>query len=591
VFAGGLFVSGQDSYTFFVPDPRIRILDPSVARKIAAGEVIERPQSVVRELLDNAIDASATSIDIHLEGGGNDLVRVVDNGIGMGPDDLDRCYLPHATSKITSDQDLLRVTTLGFRGEALASIAAVSRLTVTSRERDADGPAFRVEVHAGKLEKSGQAGGPPGTSVEAEGLFFNMPARKQFLKRPQSEFGMVKSVVSERALAYPEIAFRLFSNGEPKLVLQPAGLVERINTVYPQRIEPAKLHVLHGAGEGFEFTIVAGEPSASRRDRKMIQTFVNGRRIRDYGLTQAIEYSYREHLHGGLFPVCLILLDCSPETVDFNIHPAKREVRLRHFPRIHRAIVDSLSAYLQPFNRSASGTEYRDESPDLDWYMRHPHRDNIERTTFDLSRSFEVPERTGFVAETGESAGIPAVGESGTPFRYLGQLFGLFLVAEVGDTLYLVDQHAAHEKIIFDRLRSGSTSQDLLVPVEFETEPEESAVLDDHLADLERLGLRLERNGEHGWRVTGVPASVEIETEDLVEMVLDLAGQPSDFERQLYASMSCRAAVMDGDIIARETAVSIIRDSLGMKNARCPHGRPIWAEFSRDTLMHLVGRI
>jgi DNA mismatch repair protein MutL len=599
----------------------IRILSEAVARKIAAGEVIERPQSVVRELLDNSLDAGATIIDVRLEAGGNDLIRVTDNGSGMGREDLQRCYLPHATSKIVTDDDLLRLRTLGFRGEALSSMAAISRLTVTSMPTTASEGSepvavpHRIEIHGGKLIGISPAAGGSGTTVEVSGLFYNVPARKQFLKRAQSESALVRSALVDKAIAFPEVTFRLFAGDELKLFLPAGGRIERIVAAYAERVQPALLQSLTGSGEGFQFEIVAGEPSAARKDRKLVQLFVNRRRIWEYALVQAVEYAYRDHLHGGLFPVAFLFLDVEPALVDFNIHPAKREARFRNLPDIHRRVVDVVSSYLHVFQRASVPTALGSDSPNLtgfdsttrtaavadspwkpyspdranagpvragspadhgasgQWRPIHGHRHPTGNATYDLSRSFELPDET-----TGD-------------FRYLGQLFGLFLVVERGDRLFLVDQHAAHERIIYDRLKLGAAGQDLLIPVQFGADATEGDVLEQQSAELIRLGITIRRTGPENWELVSVPASVEMEAEELIGMIRELATRPADFSREIYASMSCRAAVMDGDIISRATAMSIISESLGLENARCPHGRPIWAEFSRDHLMQIVGRI
>lgn len=579
--------------------PRIHILPDQVARKIAAGEVIERPLSVVRELLDNSLDAGASETEVHLESGGNELVRVVDNGMGMGVEDLEHCYLPHATSKIRTDADLLHVRTLGFRGEALGSIAAVSRLAVTSLPSAEGSVPHRIEVHGGALITSGPAPGSRGTSVEVRTLFYNIPARKRFLKRPQSESSLVRSVFVDKALAHPEVSFRLFSESELRLYLPAADRIGRIAAAFPSQSEPALLQELGGSGDGFRFTIIAGEPSGARRDRKHLQVFVNRRRIREYALVQAMEYAYRDYLHGGLFPVAYLFLEVEPELVDFNVHPAKREARFRNMPAIHRRIVDTLASHLRAFNRSVppdlsvpptlaglqTGSDHHQRnrtagSPPAQW---SPTNTNLRTPTprygpaYDLSRSFQLPEEP----DNGGAARV----------RYLGQIFGLFLVVERADRLYLVDQHAAHERIIYDRLKDGSAAQKMLFPVQFDLDPESGAALEEHRTELAHLGITVHRTEPEVWELTSVPAAVAVDTGELIGMIRELCGRPADFSRELYASMSCRAAIKDGDVVSPATALAIVSEALALANARCPHGRPIWAEYSREDLMRLVGRL
>ncbi|MBU8914217.1 MAG: DNA mismatch repair endonuclease MutL, partial [Spirochaetales bacterium] len=541
-------------------------------------------------------------IDVHLESGGNDLIRVTDDGSGMTRENLERCYLPHATSKITTDDDLLRLRTLGFRGEALSSMAAVSRLTVTSMRLlpgvDAPQPPaavpHRIQVHGGKLIEVAPAAGSPGTSVEVANLFFNVPARKRFLKRAQSESALVRATLVDKALAFPDVTFRLFSGNDLKLFLPAGGRTDRITAAYPERTEPALLHSLAGSGDGFTFEIIAGEPTAPRKDRKQVQIFVNRRRIWEFGLVQAIEYGYRDYLHGGLFPVAYLFLEVEPDLVDFNIHPAKREARFRNLPEIHRRVVETLGSYLRTFDRASMRSPFGSDTPrlpdfgsaasgagvaDSPWKPAPSDRGSFAAggrppgASYDLSRSLELPDETG------------------TDFRYLGQLFGLFLVVERDDRLFLVDQHAAHERILYDRLSQGSAGQELLFPLKFGAEKDYGDVLEQQKGELEKLGIEIRQIGPEIWELVSVPASIGMEAEELIDMIRELAARPEDFSRELYASMACRAAIMDGDIISRATAMSIISDALELTNARCPHGRPIWAEFSREQLMKIVGRI
>jgi DNA mismatch repair protein MutL len=571
---------------------RIHILSPSVARKIAAGEVIDRPAAVVRELMENSLDAGATSVDVLMEAGGNDLIRVTDNGGGMTREDLELCYRAHATSKIATDDDLMHVDTLGFRGEALGSMAAVSRLTVVSAPPD--GVPHRLRVQAGRLQEIAPAAGSPGTTVEVADLFYNLPARRRFLKRPQSESALVRSVFTDRALAFPDASFRLFSGAEMRLFLQPGDRVARIAAAYPEKTEPSLLHALAGSGDGFAFELIAGEPSAARRDRKQLQVFVNRRRVWEYALVQAVEYAYRDYLHGGLYPTGYLFLDVQPELIDFNIHPAKREVRFRNLPDIHRRIVDVLQGYLRTFDRRAAiGGGWEAELTGL---AERPATGALARETpggagdagslalrtepggtgsavaYDLTRTFEIPQ---------EPHG----------FRYLGQLFGLFLVVERENRLFLVDQHAAHERIIYEQLRNGPAAQELLFPLAFDVDSGEDEVLAAHRDELAHMGIGIEQREPGTWELTSTPASVEVDAESLVELIRELADRPADFQRELFASISCRAAVMDGDILSRSAALGIVTSAMEMTNARCPHGRPIWAEFSREELMRLVERM
>ena len=571
---------------------RINVLPEAVARRIAAGEVIERPAGVVRELIDNSLDASASRIDVTLEAGGIDLISVRDNGLGMSPDDLSMSVLPHATSKIASLEDLQRVQTMGFRGEALASVAAVSRLEILSAR---DGfTAHRILVDGGRADEIAPTAASRGTTVSVSNLFYNVPARRQFLKRAASEASLARAVFADKAVPFPEVEFAMTSGQQPRTYLGAGSLVDRIAAVYPSRVEPSHLVELTVSGDGFTGTIIAGEPGFPRKDRKNIQVFVNRRRIWEYALVQAVEYAYRDYLHGGLYPTAFLFLEVEPSLVDFNIHPAKREARFRSLPEIHRRVVAELRDYLRAFNtrtlvqtadlafaeptRSYS-VQPRDavaapatRPPEAIARIPHhptPAAPRVPESTFDLSRTLGPPSDRGF--------------------RYLGQVMNLFLAVEVGDSLYLVDQHAAHERIIYDRLRQSGAGQELLFPVRIEATLSESGELERQRPVLEALGIRLERSGS-AWELTAIPAAAGLDPETIAALLMEQLPQPDDFEAELYASLSCRAAVMDGDVLAPETAEMIISGVIGLDNARCPHGRPVWIEWQLDDLKRLVGR-
>ncbi|MFW6329235.1 MAG: DNA mismatch repair endonuclease MutL, partial [Alkalispirochaetaceae bacterium] len=279
----------------------VAVLPESVARRIAAGEVIERPASVVRELLDNSIDAGAASVTVEIRSGGLESIRVDDDGAGMSRDDLELCWKPHATSKISRAEDLTHCRTLGFRGEALSSVAAVSRLEIRSRQAGAEA-GHRLLVSNNRLEALEPAATSPGTTVAVDGLFYNLPGRKRFLKTPRSEAQQIRKVILEKALPQPEIRFRLIADGKEQLLLPAGSLEERAGALFGDKVAPQSIHRLEGSGEGFSLTVLAADPSQVRRDRKQIYTFVNGRRLREYALLQAVDYAFTDTMHGGLYP-------------------------------------------------------------------------------------------------------------------------------------------------------------------------------------------------------------------------------------------------------------------------------------------------
>lgn len=572
------------------------MLPEAVARRIAAGEVIDRPNAVVRELLDNSLDAGAREIDLRITGGGNERIEVTDDGHGMSRADIERCYLSHATSKIQTDSDLDHVRTLGFRGEALSSIAAVSRLEVRSRSDEEEGT--RLVVDAGKLKALEPIGAKPGTTVTVDDLFYDLPARRRFLKRPQSESAAIRTVFLEKALPFPDVHFRLSTGTDLKINLPPSDLLQRIALAYPAYVNPARMRSLDVSGEGFSAQIYAADPQQARGDRRGLQVYVNRRRVWEYALVQAIEYAFDSYARGGLHPVVYLFLQIDPELVDFNIHPAKREVRIRILSQIHRAIVRGLADFLRAFDL------HRPINPRLgrefarDDVVRHGEpqfepprglsRYARQQPSYDLARRFSPPGATDDRRQEAEEQPLDAASHEG--MRLIGQLFDLFLAVEADDRLYLVDQHAAHERLIFDRLRAGSPRQTLLLPIAIELDEEQAERAGELLEALRTAGFDLVRVNAQLWELRAVPATISLTEERLHELLLDALSVPENVERELYATIACRAAVKDGDRLDPQTALSIASDALALQNARCPHGRPLWVEISREHLLEMVQR-
>ncbi len=576
---------------------RIRILRDSVARQIAAGEVIDRPFSVVRELLDNSIDAGSTSVDVYVEAGGVSSVRVVDNGSGMTKEDLDLCWHSHATSKIEQVEDLDRLVSLGFRGEALASMAACSRLTITSKTPESP-TAHRLRVDSSKLVSLEVSPGETGTVVEVADLFYSLPARRKFLKTPSAETTMCKSTLIEKSLPFPNVSFRFFSGGEMKLYLPAAAsLDERIQAAHPTVVNPDLLHRVEAKAAGFTLTVVMGGPSLYRRDRRYIWTYVNNRRINEFALTHAVEYGFADHIPGGNFPVAFLFISVDPELVDFNVHPAKREARFRNLPEIHHALVTAIGEHLQRFKVSFSNpragaspgappaAETREEA------ARFVSAAEERRAKHRPTARFGGPLPHSVERLSGELAPRPAP-PAPEKIHYYGQVFRLFLLASVEDRLFIVDQHAAHERVLFERLRSRpGPPQNLLVPVTFEATPDEERMLEANVGFCKSVGVELWKRERGSWEIRSVPSGFRSLEDEIVDFAKRARGGRRELEQELYARMSCRAAIKEGDSIDEMTALELIRQTFELEIARCPHGRPIWYELSRDELHHLVGRL
>lgn len=593
------------------PSRRVKILRDSVAQKIAAGEVIDRPFSVVRELLDNALDAGADRLDLHLEQGGIRKIRLADNGRGMTPEDLKLCWQPHATSKISEVEDLESLSSLGFRGEALSSIASCSRLTLISRPADA-AEGWQISIHGGEQKKWTPLRAAKGTVVDVSDLFYALPARRRFMKSPSAETRLCRTTLMEKALPFPQCAFQLHTDGKLRLNLPPASLKERVVQAFEGTLPAGMLEELSHEGDSFSIKVIAGRPELQRKDRRRIQIFINRRRVDEYALVQAVEYGYRGVLPGGVFPTALVFIEVDPSLIDINIHPAKREVRFRDRGSLHKTIVYLLeemnrnqreravrlsiprSPYAQgDLAQEKSFLPSPEQAPDSD-PPRHPvppgpdklfpSRHRIQNTKTFLSAQKDLSLQSDVPAEPRETR---------TPsFRYHGQIMKLFLLAEVEDRLLIIDQHAAHERIIYDSLRQGThPSQGLLPPWELDLSREEAQFLFDQRDSLGKLGFSVEGTPEEGLRLTSLPASLREEGEGIIELLTTQAGNFGAWERRLYAQISCRSAIKDGEILDEITGRDLVRRALALPEPRCPHGRPVWFELSRQELFEFLGRL
>jgi len=565
---------------------RIHILPPEEARRIAAGEVIDRPAALIREFIDNAIDSGASNIDVSIEGGGSKKAEVADDGIGMGRDDLALCALAHATSKINSLDDLRTSSTLGFRGEALASVAAAAHLEIISSASDGD--SWRLDVGPGDTNPVHieHAGRTRGSTVRALNLYDTMPARKQFLKREGSEAALCRQVFVEKALPFYRIAFRFNQDGLLKNFFPAvSSLKERFAASLPDENNKSFLHEIHVNGEGFYADIVIGGPEIYRSDRRLLYVFANGRRIQDYSLMQAMEYGTQGWFPNGVHPVGAVYLNIDPSLADFNIHPAKREARFMDPGAIHQAITAALRDYfhhitIKQKNISAQNIYEPEQNllvtEALD--RKHPVADKVVYDT-------EAIKNINFVRIAAEEK--PSYDE----IKYAGRAFGLFIMVECNNKIYIIDQHAAHERILYNRFLAGNIpKQELLVPLSFNTENnEEDKFLESKKAELANLAIVIDRDG-NGWRIDALPGGWHMNDTETVQAILELSKAGENFGERWAATLSCHQAIRDGDYIDEKTALSLAKDAFALPDPRCPHGRPIWTEISREALCKAVRR-
>ncbi len=618
----------------------VKILNTEVARKIAAGEVIDRPNAIVRELMDNAIDSGADHIAVEVTSGGIEKIRVIDNGCGMSEDDLKMCAHPHATSKIETETDLLNLSTLGFRGEALSSMAAVSRLEIKSGSLVMN--ASVTEDHIIK-----PCSPISGTIVQTSGLFENFPARRQFLKRPASEALLCRTTFEEKVLPWKDIEFTLSIDGEEKLNLAKCPTLKERFVQALELFESADLfYEVSGkaADKSFSFTLVIGEPSVSRTTRKNIYIYVNGRRITEYSLVQAIEYGAQGFFPNGLHPVACLFVEMDSSLVDFNIHPAKREARFKDASILHHAVSSSTRDFFKQYTKQTmtedstqpgisslfSFDESLDDKPlnvashtfsELNrtnssgfkstGKSSYPHG-NYQTSSYPKSSSyriannktsFEYSEKLAkmaadldedFARNSGSKNYLPSDYKNDEDdFHFVGSTLGTFLIAEKNDTLYIIDQHAAHERSIYDTIMKTTTEkQTLLVPYVIQTESKaDDAYLTQIQKQLNEAGYEGKNCGKGRWEFTTVPARWKGTEEDLKNDLLDRRIQPFDIINAVAASTACRMAVKAGDILDQDTAAHIARIALELPDPHCPHGRPVFTSITRKQLYQLVKRI
>lgn len=573
-----------------------------MAQRIAAGEVIDRPQAIVRELIDNALDAQASHIEIEIEQGGISSIRILDDGTGMTREDLAICCESHATSKILSVEDLYHISTLGFRGEALASVAACSRLKIMSSFMHQQ--TYTLEIDEGRISEPVIGGYAKGTTIEVRDLFYSIPGRRNFLKSPQAEAAACKRTVIEKALAFPKISFKFSSNGRLVLYLPAAEPVKRTLDAYPKKMDPSFVrHVTERCGS-FSLSLICTSASIYRGDRKFIQIFVNDRRIDEYALVQAVQYGYADHLPGGCFPYCFVHITIDPELVDFNIHPAKREVKLRNGREIHHQLVQTIKKFLLEEHRAAiseakapveqrSFSFSRKQEPSSASNVRIPPPSYTPQYRKDLRRDDQWIERArrSFSPDL-EQQDRPVVEDQQETFdfTYFGQLFGVFLIVEKDDELYLIDQHAAHEKILYREMAAEQEVQKLLIPIELEIAEQDEFTLQKHLKEYDQAGIQIERiNGR--WQLCGIPRFAAGIEQEIVQSLEEGQIAPEEITRKLYATATCRKAVKEGDVLDGLTARRLIKEAFSLEIPRCPHGRPIWKIITRDQLYHDVERL
>lgn len=584
---------------------RIRVLTDGVINRIAAGEVVERPASVVKELVENSLDAGATRVEIRVAAGGRQAIEVADDGCGMSREDALLCLERHATSKLADSSDLEAIGTYGFRGEAISSVAAVSQFRVTTATEP--GAATEIRVRGGRIESVEAVSGARGTTILAERLFFNVPARRKFLRAPATELAHVTRHVTRLALAHPEVAFVLRADERTHIETRAvAGRGERIAELYGaealERLIPFREERPGLVVEGY-----AGLPAEARPRRDRQHLFVNGRAVQDRTLMHAVGASYRNRTIPGQHATLFLFVDVDPAEVDVNVHPQKTEVRFRASSRIHDAVREALdraiggartlptygsltSAPVPPAPAEPPRAAYRSAPRDLELFQPSGEA----RPGF-----FQAPAPRVEAAEP-----QPPAAEQPATLLALAQYKNCYIVARDGDGLVIVDQHAAHERVLFEQFLAAAERdevelQPLLFPAQIELGPEESAIVEEEREEFARLGFRLEPFGGSTWRIEAVPAVTSgLEPERVVSELVGEAARARSaraeievLRRRLVTTAACKAAIKFNDPLNQGAMQALLDDLLRCESpTTCPHGRPVLFRLTDRELERTFGR-
>lgn len=616
--------------------PEINILPKEVYQLIAAGEVVERPSSVVKEMIENSVDAGAKNITVEIKNGGSTYIRITDDGCGIAGSEIKKVFVSHATSKIKVQDDLEAIATLGFRGEAMASISAVAKVELLSRTADAD-LGTRYEIAGGEEFDFSEAGCPIGTTIVVRDIFFNTPARMKFLKKDVTEGNAVAGIVDRMAISHPEISFRFIREGKQTLITSGSGdLKGTIYSVFGKEFSQSLIDVDYTVNN-MRVTGVVTKPSASRKSRAMQFFFINSRLVKCQTAMAALEQAYRNSIMVGRFPGCVLNIECDTSFVDVNVHPAKIEVRFANekpvFELIYYGVKSAVEAgdtpkevrfeQKKPVQTTVSGRldffkrdedkpqqmEFRQKvNPDNFWQVASskPNYDVVpddEQQSAPDTRSeipvYSAPEKT--VQENKPAESEPVEPETDIPdFRVIGEAFKTYIIAEIENALYLIDKHAAHERMNFEKLKSSTVinSQILLSPVTVRLAKDEYSVVCDNLDLYKKCGFLVEDFGSSTVIVRECPSILNGEdVEDLIcetaskllEGKTDITPEQMDW---IFHSTSCRAAVKAGDYTSPYERDLFVKKLLSMPNIRyCPHGRPVMIKMTKYDIEKQFGRI
>lgn len=607
----------------------INKLPPHVADLIAAGEVVERPASVVKELIENAIDAGAKTVTVEIQRGGMSYIRVSDDGCGMSPEDASTAFLRHATSKLRDQYGLEAIKTLGFRGEALAAIAAVSRIQLLTREKGSlEGTSLTLEAGA-ELSKE-EAGCPEGTTIIVRDIFFNTPARLKFMKKDAAEGAGVSSTVIRCALSHPEVSIRYIRDGKEEFQTSGDGDVKAcIYSVLGRDFANSMLKA-ESTGEGINVSGYVSSPAAARGNRSSQYFFVNGRFIKSQLLQAALEQAFRNSLFTGRYPACVLYIDLKHSTVDVNVHPAKTEVKFMQerpvFDAVYRAVLNALNGeneapelrlnnrekdaeQTQSVKKPEPPVQVKPQPPVKEAYAALPQ---IREAVFEDKKPADKPENMPEIVERlvfsqpilvyNQAEEVPAPVykeevkediEKPLDYRIIGEAFNGYIITETGDELVFIDKHAAHERLIFDRLKSQEReqlSQLLLAPIIAEPGREDAALLLENIELLDNLGFEIEDFGSGALMIRRLPADMDMGEATAVlneiSQALRVGNRPGSLGKadEVLASVACKAAIKAGKGSDPLEWKPVVESVLSGKVKYCPHGRPVTMRMSKRQL-------
>ncbi|MEA5092193.1 DNA mismatch repair protein MutL [bioreactor metagenome] len=602
-------------------EAEVRVLDQNTANQIAAGEVVEKPASVVKELIENSLDAGANNIEVTIYEGGTEYIRVVDNGSGMSKANANLSVLRHATSKIRNAEDLQSIHSLGFRGEALPSIASVAKFELITRLHDEEF-ATAITINGGTDTECIATGGNVGTAITVRDLFFNVPARRKFLRTVNTEGRYINEIISKIALSRPDVHFRLLNNDKEVINTPGNGnLVDTIASIYGKNVAN-DLIALKYEDNGIGVSGYIGKPTMLKGTRQWQTIFVNGRTINNRMIGKALDHAYRSQIPKGGFPFAVLDITVDTANIDINVHPQKSEIKFGDEGAVYRVVYHALSdALTKPLLGSVdmgkSVTEHSDNTDNSAMYTKRPFSGDGNNYQANQQQIWKTPERIAEnngiefsaaqrtdenmnLSHTDNNIAIKDVDNGVDNIWPLGQIDRVFIVAQSETALYLIDQHAAHERVMYDKLvnsHQNIPTQQFLIPLYLDATPQEVSSIEEYRKEFMQLGVDVEPSGETILRVSSLPADIKNdEAEEFIREILTLLSEnkkinPADLREEVLHYAACHSAIRAGEVLNIRQMRALILELLNTEHPfTCPHGRPCMVEITSEELYKMFKR-